>query len=123
MRDRKNQQMMPVGMGPGSMPYDRSGLSGDLSAMAASPVPGGQVELPYAQEPMGLPRVNTGALSNQDLMGMQDTGMNPLDQVPMDQLMGQQMSDQYMDPNLDPQARAQIEAMLMEAARRGLLGG
>jgi hypothetical protein len=56
-------------------------------------------------------------------MGMHDTGMNPLDQVPMDQLMGQQMSDQYMDPNLDPQTRAQIEAMLMEAARRGLLGG
>ena len=114
---------MPVGMGPGEMPYDRSGLGGDPSAMAASPVPGGQVELPYVQEPLGLPRMDTGALSNDDLRGMQQTGMNPLDQVPMDELMGQQMSNQYEDPNLDPQARAEIEAMLEEAARRGLLGG
>lgn len=123
MPSSNRRQMLPVGMGPTGMPFDRSGMGGDPSADMASPSPQGDVELPFPQEPLGLERMDTGSLSNQDLAGSLQTGQNPLDAVPMDELMADQMNQQYQDPNLDPQTRAAIEAQLMEAARRGLLGG
>jgi hypothetical protein len=112
---------MPTGLGPsGAMPYDRSGGQMDLGALA-SPPPGqaGQVGFP---EPQGGPPMDTGGLSNVDLQQTAQSGQNPLDSMPGDQVMVDQLMAALEDPNTDPRIKQALQQQLMMAARGHLQG-